>query len=299
MPVLSTAIGLGLAAGSAVAGAVGKKSAANAQQQGAEQAQQLEAQNQQKAIDYQNQQLKTEQQQQQPYVDAGSQGLNSLRSLLSTPGQGLLQNYDSFQAPTLEQAEQTPGYQFNEQQGVKALDTSASAKGNLFSGTQGTALEEFGQGLAQNTYQQAYQNALNSYNTNGNTFYTNQNNQFSRLGQLAGVGQQATNVLTGAEQSAAGNVGNVLVNGAQQQAQQVNNAAAARASGYRGVGDELAGGLTYGANWLSGENANQVATYQANQPFYDPTKYVNQGGSNLPPNYATLPPPQIPGVNQF
>lgn len=266
----STAIGLGLAGASAVSGAIGKKTAANAQQKGAESAQALEAQNQQQAIEYQKAQTAKEEALQQPYVDAGKQGLNSLTALLAKPGEGLLKGYDKFAAPDPNDVANTPEYKFALEQGTHALDSSASARGNLFSGTQGTALQQFGQGLASNQYQNAYQNALSSYNTNFNTFETDQNNQFSRLGQLAGVGQHAADVSSGLEQDSAGNVGSVLVNGAQQQAQQINNAAAARASGYKGIGDSIAGGLNYGANWL--QDASMLS--QLKQQQYPPDSWM-------------------------
>src|ERR1700758_1924682 len=70
-----------------------------------------------------------------PYVNAGTGALSSLGNLLGTgapSGAGgygsLLQGYGSFQAPTLQQAEQQPGYQFALQQGLNALQNSAAAR---------------------------------------------------------------------------------------------------------------------------------------------------------------------------
>lgn len=283
MPAISTAVALGL--GAAAASGVGKKLAANSQAAGAKSAQQLEAQNQQQAVDYQKQQLEQEQQQWSPYTTAGTQGVNSLASLLKTPGQGLLQGYGDFQAPNPEDVANTPEYKFALEQGTHALDSSAAARGNLFSGTQGTALQNYGQGLASNQYQNAFSNALSTYGTNFNTFNTNQQNQYNRLAGLAGIGESATGQETGQEQQAAGNVGNILVNGAAQQAQQINNAAAARASGYRGIGDAVSSGLTYGANWLQ------------EQPPGTPQTFGSVGGVSDPalahpsymPGYTPLP----------
>lgn len=288
MPVLSTALGLGLAAASATAGAIGRSKAAKAQAQGAQSAQALEAANQQKAIDFQTAQTKKEEALQQPYLDAGTQGTNSLRKLLATPGQGLLQNYGAFTAPTLADAENMPGYQFEKKEGIDSLDQSAAARGNLFSGTQGKALVDYGNNVATTNYQQAYQNALTGYNSNFNTFETNQGNQYNRLRDLAGVGQTAANASTQAEQAAANNVGEVLVNGGQQQAQQVNNAAAARASGDKGIGDSIAGGLNYGANYALDVNAQQELQQEnAVSTPYNPAIWINRG-SGYPqyPNVA-------------
>lgn len=63
-----------------------------------------------------------------------------------------------------------PGYQFNMNQGVSAIQNAASASGLLNSGALLTQLNQFGQGLASNYY----------------------NTYMGQLGQLAGMGQQAT-----------------------------------------------------------------------------------------------------------
>lgn len=57
--------------------------------------------------------------------------------------------------------ENTPGYQFNLGQGQKAIDRAAAARGNYFSGQALTDASDYAQGLAQNTYQDAYSNWLN------------------------------------------------------------------------------------------------------------------------------------------
>jgi hypothetical protein len=227
MPAISTAIGLGLAGASAASKAIGAHKAANAQKKGAEQALAIQQENQQKAIAAQ-----------QPFLTAGTQGVNSLASRLSTPGQGLLQGFDEkFTAPTLEQAKENPGYQFAYGEGINALDKSAAAKGNLFSGTQGKALEEFGQGLAEQNYGDVYNRAMQEYQNRFNIFNSNQSNEYNRLMGLTQVGESAAN-----------QEGQIYTHGGDAQAQQVNNAAAARASGYAGVGDAISGGLSYGAN---------------------------------------------------
>lgn len=229
MPIatgLALGIGAAAAAGSSAVSAIGSSKAANAQKTAAQQAQELEAQNQQKAIDLN-----------QPYLDAGKQGLNNLSNLLKTPGQGLLQSYQPFQAPTLEDAKQNPGYQFALDTGTAALDKSAAARGNIFSGTQGTALEQFGQGLGEQNYNDVYNRALSTYGTNFNTFNTGQTNEYNRLGTLAGMGQTAANTDS-----------SVLTNGAVQQAQQINNAGAAGASGTAGITNAISGGIQGAVN---------------------------------------------------
>lgn len=54
--------------------------------------------------------------------------------------------------------QQTPGYQFARDQGVKALDASAARKGMLLSGNQVQAVQNYGTGLADQLFQQYIQN---------------------------------------------------------------------------------------------------------------------------------------------
>lgn len=61
---------------------------------------------------------------------------------------------------------QDPGYQFQLQQGQQALDRAASARGNVFSGASLKAAQEFGQGLADQTFKDAHSRWLAQQNLN-------------------------------------------------------------------------------------------------------------------------------------
>src|SRR5579872_6847170 len=144
---------------SIVGGILGSNAASKAgktEAQGAQQAQQLEQKNQQDALQAQQTSLGNITAAQQPYQSLGSTAANNLSNYLS----------NGFTAPTLQQAENTPGYQFTLQQGTRALNQNAAANGTLLSGNTGVALQNYGQNLAQTTYQQDYQNALNTYMAN-------------------------------------------------------------------------------------------------------------------------------------
>lgn len=153
-----------------------------------------------------------------------------------------------FQAPTAEQASQTPGYQFQLNEGLKALQNSAAAKGNLLSGNTAEALDQYSQGLASSNYQQTYNNSLNQYQNAYNQFQQNQANQFNRLSALSGTGQVAAGQLNSAGQAAANNVGNISLTSGQQIGNDIQNAGAATASGYVGSANALGGGLTGATN---------------------------------------------------
>lgn len=59
----------------------------------------------------------------------------------------------------------TPGYQFDVQQGMNAVQNSAAASGTLNSGSTLKALEQYGQGMAQNVYSQQLGQLSNLMNT--------------------------------------------------------------------------------------------------------------------------------------
>ena len=111
---------------------------------------------------------------------------------------------------------ESPDYQFRLDEGIRAIDRSAAARGRLNSGATGRELARYGQGLAAAEY--------------GN--YTN-----SLMG-LAGFGQTATQALGELGMSAARNAG---VFGA--------GAGLARASGYTGAANVLTSGAEDLAYW--------------------------------------------------
>jgi len=120
-----------------------------------------------------------------PYLQAGQSGLSGLQNFLSsTPG-------FSFDPS---QIQNTPEYQFQLQQGTQAVQQSAAASGSLLSGGTLKALDQYSQGLASTAYQQAYNNALTTYNTN-------YQNKASGLLNLTGLGTQATNSANSAYQN--------------------------------------------------------------------------------------------------
>lgn len=199
---------------------------------------------QENAQNFQNGVWQGTQQNYQPYLGLGNQAAGNLLGQTTAPGQGLLQAYGSFQAPTMQDAENDPGYQFALQQGTRAINQNAAANGTLMSGNTGTALQQYGQGLAGQAYNDVYNRALNTYNTNQQNFNQNQSNQFNRLAALAGLGQSSASQLGGLGQSAANTNANIDLTSGQQQAQQINNVGAARASGIVGGANAWQGALS-------------------------------------------------------
>lgn len=106
----------------------------------------------------------------QPYVAGGEQGLNMLTSRI-----GDLTTPINMDETTLRN---TPGYQFNLTQGLKATQNSAAARGLGVSGAALKGAAGYATGLADSTYQNQFNNAN-----------TNQSNAYNRLMGLTQIGQ--------------------------------------------------------------------------------------------------------------
>ena len=123
----------------------------------------------------------------------------------------LLQTPFGFDASNLEN---TPGYQFTMNQGLKSLANMNAAKGLGLSGAQQKGALEYATGLADNTYGQQYQRALQQYTTN----YGIANDMYSRLMGLTAMGQNSAAGVGNMGMQSAGNIGNLVAQGANAQA---------------------------------------------------------------------------------
>lgn len=105
-----------------------------------------------------------------PFREAGVSQLPML--------QRMAQNDPNF---SLDQFQASPGYNFQLEQGLNALQNSAAAGGSLESGRTLKALQEYGQGLANQEYGNWRNQQALDYG-----------NKFNRLASLAGIGQTST-----------------------------------------------------------------------------------------------------------
>ena len=210
----------------------------------------------------------------------GVQGLTGTANTNLGAFGSLMKGYGGgeFQAPTAEQARQTPGYQFALQQGEGALQAGAAARGDLLTGGTQTALNQYGQNAADTNYNDVYNKALQTYNTNYNVWANQQANTYNRLSALAGGGQTAAQNLSSAGTQEAGQVANTLSNTGQQVGQNMNNAAAATASGYVGSANAWGSALNNSGNSLLqmsllskllGNNSSYGGTGSANSDIND------------------------------
>jgi len=192
----------------AVGSLIGSLTGANQQAQAAQSAAQTQANAANYAANLQQQQFATNQANLSPYMSIGTAALPQLLQSLGYQGQygangnltGLSGQGFQFNPSNLAQ---TPGYQFTLQQGLNAVNNATSATGQTGSGAQAKGLANYATGLAQNTYNQQYQNALTTYQQNAIT-----------LGSLLSTGQNAAAGLGSMGMQNAQSVGNTLQGGA-------------------------------------------------------------------------------------
>lgn len=139
--------------------------------------------------------------------------------------------------------QQDPGYAFRLSEGQKALDRQAAARGGLISGGALKAAQGYGQDMAS----QEYQNAFNRYQTN-------RSNQLQPLGNLMTSGQSAASNQGSAAGQYGTNAGNLMMQGGQ-----------AMAAGQLGVGNTINNAL-----------GTMASSYQNQQNFTD---YLNRMGN--------------------
>lgn len=175
----------------------------------------------------------------EPWRKAGETALNKLVPLAT--------EYTPF---GMQQFQADPGYGFRMAEGMKALERSAAARGGLLSGGALRATQRFGQDLAS----QEYQNAFNRYQAERQA-------RLAPLQSLAGVGQTTAQQIGEAGMRTAQNVGETQMSGA-----------AARASGYVGGANALTQGLGTYLNYSQGQNMiNAIRTPSA--PAYQTPGY--------------------------
>jgi hypothetical protein len=206
--------------GAGLLGASSSRSAANTQAQATQAAQ-----------DAQERMFERQVELQEPWRQAGIGALNKLIPLT---------DYTKFGT---EQFQQDPGYAFRLSEGMKALDRTAAARGGLLSGATLKGAERYGQDMAS----QEYQNAFNRYQTERAA-------QLNPLQSLAGVGQTAAGTLT----NAAGAFG-------AQTGQNLQDIGTARASGYLGGSNALSSAIGQaGQMYQYGQRTNALAGMYGN-----------------------------------
>jgi hypothetical protein len=235
----AAAIGAVGAVGGGLIAAGGAKKAARAQERAAQSAEATQR-------EFFNRQIEL----QEPFRQAGMTAQDQIMQLLGIGGDASMPGYGSMARPFGQQDfEQDPGYAFRQAEGMKALERSAAARGNLMSGATMKGIQRFGQDLASQEYGNAF-----------NRFQIERAARLNPLQSLMGAGQSATNVMTGATGQAGQNIGQMQLGAGQ-----------ARASGYIGQSNALAGALG-----SIGQMATSFPLYQAQ------IRNLDRGGTGVP-----------------
>jgi hypothetical protein len=217
--------------GSSLIGSSASGKAANAQQQAAAQ-----------ASDVQRDIFERQVELQEPFREAGLKGQNRLLELLGLGGDVKAPEYGKYATAEYGADKFTadPGYAFRMSEGMKALERSAAARGGLLSGSTLKATQRYGQDLAS----QEYQNAFNRY-------------QAERVGTL-----NPYQALSGTAQSSANTLGQQAGALGQSLGSNIIGAGNAQASGYIGQANAIAGGLGQGMNFYQNQQLlNRLPTY--------------------------------------
>jgi len=185
--------------------------------------------------------------QQRPWREAGGRALTRLESLAE---------YKPFDMATFAQ---DPSYQFRMDQGMKAIERSGAARGRQLGGNTLGSLQSFGQGLAS----QEYNNAFNRYQTE-------RNQTLAPYMTLAGYGANANALSANAGATNAANVGNMLTSGA-----------AAQAAGYMGGANAVGQSVGQYLNYNQGNNLIATLRGGGSTAGYGnvvPTNYMSNVG---------------------
>lgn len=200
--------------------------------------------------------------QEQPFMNAGYGATTSLQQLLGispgTSGTGSLPNgYLTSAAPTqtpqsaptfnASTVTNSPGYQFAQQQGLSQVANAEAPNVGALSGPALKALTNFSSGTAAQYYNDYFNQANTAFNQGATAFnegttafnegQDQQQNIFSRLQEIAGIGQNAA--------SNTGTAGTQLGTGA---AQATAASGAASAAGTVGASNAISGGLANAGN---------------------------------------------------
>ena len=163
-----------------------------------------------------------------PWMEAGEEALGTLRAKVGAgPGE----------------YEKSPYYNFLLEEGVKARERGAAAKGMLESGAEQKGLTEWGQKLASTDYQ---------------TWLNDWYKSLTPLQSLAGLGQTTAQQTSALGTQQAGQIGQNILAGGQ-----------ARAAGQLGQANTWANALGWG-----GQQLGNYAMYNAlNRPTYQPMQF--------------------------
>ena len=164
------------------------------------------------------------------YRDAGNTALNQLMGGMGEGGR-FMETYSG------QDIYNDPSYKFRLNEGLNSVQSGAAAQGGLLSGATQKALANYGQEFASQEYGNAY-----------NRFNADQTNQYNRLANLVGVGQNAA-----AQTGNAGlQTGQAIANNTMGAGNALAAGSVASANAWANAGQQLG---TMGAAYMQNRNA--------------------------------------------
>lgn len=197
-------------------------------------------------------------QDQAPYRQAGYGALARMNDLLGLSGNTSADGYGSLTKSFNGDSVKTdPGYQFGLNEGMKAAQDSAAAKGGLYSGATLKALTKYGNDYATTKFDDAF-----------NRDQQTKTALYNKLAGVTGTGQTATTQVDAAGQNYATNAGNNLI-----------GAGNARGAADIAAGNAVSGAVNQGGAWWM---RNQGGSgYQTPSQFQDGTNFYGGSGTTL------------------
>ena len=233
------AIGAAATAGTAITtGVMGAKAAGKAANQ--------QAAGQQAGIDETRRQFDVSQANSQPFVEAGQQSIGLLMDALKSGKFGMGSAGAApadFKAPTLEEVQQTPGYQFAAQQGSKGILQASAAGGGGISGGTSKALQGYQTQLANTTYGDAFSRAMQAYQSQLAGYGTRLAANAQEFGQMFAPAQLGA--------GATANINQIGGNASSTIAQLMAGIGSSNAAGTIGGSRQITSGMNSAANSIS------------------------------------------------
>jgi hypothetical protein len=127
--------------------------------------------------------------------------------------------------------QQSPGYQFMMDEGLRGVERGAAARGDLQSGGTDVDMMRYAQGFAAQDYGNQYNRAYGEFSDDYNRQLTRQGNRYNRRAGMAGVGQTAAGNVSGMQMQQGQNLSSGYMN--------IGNAQANRAMGMQNTMNPL------------------------------------------------------------
>jgi hypothetical protein len=228
-----------------------------------------------RATDLQGQQFQQTQRNLMPYMNTGEAGNTRLAEMLGIGGNPNADGYGSlnqqFQAQPMD-FYKDPGYQFQLDQGMHALQNSQAAKDGVLSGAALKDLIGFNQGMANTAYQNYFDRYQAGTMNDYNRFMGQKDATFNRLASVLGIGENA-----------AAGVGNVGAQTAASMANTMTSGAAASAAGTVGAANAITGGINNGLGYYMMNNLSNGKLFGTGSGSSVPQSVINMANSSSDP----------------